>query len=216
MNIAVISGRIAPELTLPGLNFSRAYAPSTDFRSARLGLLTGQYPQRQPVTRFTSLIGTVAEDFSPADVHIIERAEITPNLLDQAHDSGAATFFVGHPTIDDHRVRMSLLWPGVTDTNLPHDTIDGVVTCNELVSTLDIAPTLAAIAGYDVRPNAQLSFDGMNLTPRDPLRSNGPRGLILRRWNGDHAHRGASKSRRSRVVHVASIHEHGTTTITRT
>lgn len=179
MNIAVISGRIAPELTLPGLNFSRAYAPSTDFRSARLGLLTGQYPQRQPVTRFASLIGTVAEDFSPADVHIIERAEITPDLLDQANDSGAATFFVGHPTIDDHRVRMSLLWPGVTDTNLPHDTIDGVVTCNELVSTLDIAPALAAIAGYDVRPNAQLSFDGMNLTPVIRYGATGHGGLFF-------------------------------------
>ncbi|CAB0885642.1 hypothetical protein FRC0411_00065 [Corynebacterium diphtheriae] len=179
MNIAVVSGRIAPELTLPGLNFSRAYAPSTDFRSARLGLLTGQYPQRQPVTRFASLIGTVAEDFSPADVHIIERAEITPELITQAHDSNAATCFVGHPTIDDHHVRMSLLWPGVTDTNLPHDTIDGVVTCNELVSTLDIAPTLAAIAGYDVRPNAQLSFDGMNLTPVIRYGATGHGGLFF-------------------------------------
>lgn len=34
-----------------------------------------------------------------------------------------------------------------------------------MVSPIDLAPTLAAIAGLDVRPNAQLSFDGLNLVP---------------------------------------------------
>ena len=50
---------------------------------------------------------------------------------------------------------MSVLWPGVAESG----------ENNELVSPIDLAPTLAAIAGLDVRPNAQLSFDGLNLVP---------------------------------------------------
>lgn len=58
-------------------------------------------------------------------------------------------------SLQGDKAAMSVLWPGVAESG----------ECTELVSPLDLAPTLAAIAGLDVRPNAPLSFDGLNLVP---------------------------------------------------
>lgn len=91
----------------------------------------------------------------------------------------ALSFFVGHPE-GQEQIAMSLHWPGVTDSNLPHTKISTTSwECSELVSSLDVAPTLAAIAGYDVRPNARLSFDGMNLTPVIRYGATGHGGLFF-------------------------------------
>lgn len=179
MNIAVVTGRVLDPQSLPGLRFSRAFAPSTDYRAARVALLTGQYPQRHPLTRFASLIDDVTDDFSHSGIPIIERAAIDGTLIAEALASKRAVFFVGPPE-GQEQITMSLHWPGVTDSNLPHTKISTTSwECSELVSSLDVAPTLAAIAGYDVRPNARLSFDGMNLTPVIRYGATGHGGLFF-------------------------------------
>ncbi|WIM67520.1 hypothetical protein QP027_10525 [Corynebacterium breve] len=124
-----------PGVPLPGLVFENSHAIGADYRANRLSVLTGQYPQRGATTRVDDIL---------ADLEIIELEEITEcPPLDQVVCCAELTG------------RFSIYWPGVAESGV----------CNELTSLIDIAPTLIAIAGGDVRPNSPLSFDGLNLVP---------------------------------------------------
>ncbi|MEX3517068.1 hypothetical protein VVR26_06385 [Corynebacterium camporealensis] len=149
LTLATFSG--TPSFPLRGKRFTRAYAPRTDYPSNRKATLTGQYPQREALT-------TISAIFSNAGWHTTEGLDTegpTFRLLeepDSLPDSGVIAVATGLATGD---CELYIYWPGVAE--------DGESA--ELVSPLDLAPTLAAIAGLDVRPNAALSFDGLNLVP---------------------------------------------------
>ncbi|WKD58531.1 hypothetical protein [Corynebacterium caspium] len=145
--------RIDPAF-LPGLRFTNAWSPSASYPDARLSTLTGQYYQRQPRTRITDIFATagyrITETTAVAGPHTFRLLEEpSPAELQNCPGVIATTSLLESPC------NMAIYWPGVATGG--HNT--------ELVSPLDLAPTLAAIAGLDVRPNAPLSFDGMNLVP---------------------------------------------------
>lgn len=139
---------------LPGVRFRNAWSPSQVYKQARLSTLTGQYFQREPVTRITDVFAdagyTITESPAARGENVFRLLE-EPNVQALSECPGviAATSLLDAP------VAMSVYWPEVATSG----------ESNELVSPLDLAPTLAAIAGLDVRPNARLSFDGLNLVP---------------------------------------------------
>lgn len=141
------------ELAPPGLRFDNCYPPATDYPSARNAVLTGQYPQRRARYRISDVFADagwrVTEGAEPAqpDENVFRLWEEPGSLPD--------TGVVAVATLSDSPGPMSIFWPGVAEGG----------TSQELVSPMDLAPTLAAIAGLDVRPNARLSFDGLNLIP---------------------------------------------------
>ena len=154
MDITLATFDYAPESALRGLRFSNAWVPSPSYAESRRGVLTGQYPQRGATTRITEIFAAagfeVREDALPASSPVFRLLEQPhPQLLDDLEGVVAVCSLQGEKSA------MSLLWPGVAESG----------ECAELVSPLDLAPTLAAIAGLDVRPNAPLSFDGHNLVP---------------------------------------------------
>ncbi|MFS0095973.1 hypothetical protein ACL1GL_06465 [Corynebacterium striatum] len=163
MDITLATFVTAPAAALIGMRFDNAWAPSPSYAQSRNSVLTGQYPQREAKTRITDIFReagySVSEDIdSPPGTEdapvfrLLEEPADPARLRDVAkHGVVAVCSLSGGPS------PMSLAWPGVTDTAAP--------SCKELVSPMDLAPTLAAIAGLDVRPNAQLSFDGLNLVP---------------------------------------------------
>lgn len=156
MTITLATFDLAPESALRGRRFVNAWAPSESYAQSRRGVLTGQYPQRGATTRITDV-------FEQAGYEIRQDAEggtTVFRLLEQPdpealeHLDGVIAVCSLQPG-EDGTAPMSILWPDVAE--------DGESA--ELVSPLDLAPTLAAIAGLDVRPNAALSFDGLNLVP---------------------------------------------------
>lgn len=149
---------------LRGVSFTNAWSPAPDYADARRAVLTGQYPQRRAWTRITSI-------FAAAGFTVTESAVSTVPTVPTVSADTAGTFrLLEQPEVEtlhtlggvvamcsllDSPAAMSIYWPGVAEEG----------SSAELVSPLDLAPTLAAIAGLDVRPNAQLSFDGLNLVP---------------------------------------------------
>lgn len=153
----------APLTGAPGRAFTRAYCPSPSYADNRRATLTGQYPQRQATTRITDIFKetgwlvteSATEVPSSPDTPVFRLLEEPdPAILTDLLDTYPQCVLAAVTLTGDHTT-MSLHWPGVAE--------DG--DCAELVSPLDLAPTLAAIAGLDVRPNARLSFDGLNLVP---------------------------------------------------
>ncbi|MDO5032941.1 hypothetical protein [Corynebacterium sp.] len=154
MDLTLVTFTQAPESALRGMCFSNAWAASPSYAQSRRAALTGQYPQRHATTRITDVFADagwqVREDTSPT-------TEPTFRLLEQPDPQllGKLSGVVAVCSLNEGNLPMSLWWPGVAESG----------TCRELVSPMDLAPTLAAIAGLDVRPNAALSFDGLNLVP---------------------------------------------------
>lgn len=139
-----------PDPLPEGRVFRNAWAPTANYAHNRNCVLTGQYPQREATTRITDIfknVGfTVTEGLEPHDGNVFRLLEEPAQLP----SSGVvATAVLGDPCV------LTVLWPGVATSG----------ESGELVSPMDLAPTLAAIAGLDVRPNAALSFDGLNLVP---------------------------------------------------
>ncbi|MDK7213486.1 sulfatase/phosphatase domain-containing protein [Corynebacterium pyruviciproducens] len=157
MDVILISAAEHEGLPLGiGLNFTHAHTTSADFAESRLALLTGQYQQRGPKTRIEDIIPLkVTEFLEKGGLQLIEcrRWEGGTEELDPEAVIVATS---PNPVGDDYSTPLVIRWPGVTKPG---------TTCSELVSTLDIVPTIAAITGVDTRPNAPLSVDGMNLTP---------------------------------------------------
>ncbi|MCQ9331749.1 hypothetical protein [Corynebacterium phoceense] len=159
-SLIVLATFAAPLSDAPGQAFSRCYNPAPAYPANRRAALTGQYPQREATTRITDVFAeagwTVTED--PTAHHtgptFLLLEEPDPAILTDLLDTNPQCVLAAVTLTGDHTT-MSLDWPGVVE--------DG--DCAELVSPLDLAPTLAAIAGLDVRPNARLSFDGLNLVP---------------------------------------------------
>lgn len=154
MDITLATFDHAPESALRGMRFANAWVPAPSYAASRRAVLTGQYPQRGATTRITEIFKAagfeVREDTQPASSQVFRLLEQpNPQLLDTLDGVVAVCSLQGD------KAAMSLLWPGVAESG----------ECTELVSPLDLAPTLAAIAGLDVRPNAPLSFDGLNLVP---------------------------------------------------
>lgn len=146
MDITLATFTSVDRAALPGMIFTNAWAPSSDYANNRLSTLTGQYYQRKPRTRITDIFGDYTESVEvTGKFRLLEE----PDPADLARLSGVIASVGFEPCV------MALHWPGVAEGG----------ECHELVSPLDLAPTLAAIAGMDVRPNAPLSFDGMNLIP---------------------------------------------------
>jgi len=154
MDITLATFDHAPETALRGVRFNNTWVPSETYADSRRGTLTGQYPQRQATTRISEIFAGVGyevrEDTQPAGSDVFRLLE-QPSLeeLNDVNGVIAVCSLLGGNS------PMSVLWPGVAESG----------ENNELVSPIDLAPTLAAIAGLDVRPNAQLSFDGLNLVP---------------------------------------------------
>lgn len=154
-----------PTRELRGVRFSNAWAPSPHYAESRRAVLTGQYPQRHAWTRITAVFAsagfTVTESARPQRAKPANRQLGKPtntfHLLEQPTIDAVQGLegVVALCSLSDSPAAMSIHWPGVAESG----------TNSELVSLLDLAPTLAAIAGLDVRPNAQLSFDGLNLVP---------------------------------------------------
>ena len=157
MDVILISAAEHEGLPLGiGLNFTHAHTTSADFAESRLALLTGQYQQRGPKTRIEDIIPLkVTEFLEKGGLQLIEcrRWEGGTEELDPEAVIVATS---PNPVGDDYSTPLVIRWPGVTKPG---------TTCSELVFTLDIVPTIAAITGVDTRPNAPLSVDGMNLTP---------------------------------------------------
>ncbi|WP_408932607.1 hypothetical protein ACKFRM_05485 [Corynebacterium sp. YSMAA1_1_D6] len=155
MDITLATFEHAPAAALRGVRFANAWAPSESYASSRRGVLTGQYPQRGATTRITDVFAEagfeVREDAHPSETTRVFRLleQPDPAALEPLSGVVAVCSLLGEPA------PMSVWWPGVAEEG----------TSRELVSPMDIAPTLAAIAGLDVRPNARLSFDGLNLVP---------------------------------------------------
>ncbi|MGX1738723.1 hypothetical protein ACWIB8_06070 [Corynebacterium flavescens] len=149
---------------LRGVSFTNAWSPAPRYADTRRAVLTGQYPQRRAWTRITSI-------FAAAGFTVTESAVSTvPTVSADSADTAGTFRLLEQPEVEtlhnlggvvamcsllDSPAAMSIYWPGVAEEG----------SSAELVSPLDLAPTLAAIAGLDVRPNAQLSFDGLNLVP---------------------------------------------------
>lgn len=164
MDITLATFVTAPEEALIGMRFANAWAPSPEYAQSRNSVLTGQYPQRGATTRITDIFREagylISEDIDSAPgtaeqpvFRLLEEPAEPARLRAVAkHSVLAVCSLSGGPS------PMSLSWPGVTDQKL-------VEPCLELGSPMDLAPTLAAVAGLDVRPNAHLSFDGLNLVP---------------------------------------------------
>ena len=156
MNVILISAAEHKGLPLDmGLSFTNTHVTSRDFRESRLALLTGQYHQRQPRTRIEEIVPlTSSEYLGEGGLQLIEcrrfeqSAELDPEAVVVATSPNAKD--------ENYGTSLMIYWPGVTEPG---------TTCDELVSTLDIVPTIAAITGVDTRPNAPLSVDGMNLIP---------------------------------------------------
>lgn len=150
LTLATLSRLASP---LPrGRVFRNAWAPSPEYSLTRNSTLTGQYPQRAASTRITDVFRDagfiVTEGLEPypegSDVfRLLEEPTVLPD-----------TGIVACAVLSDPSA-LTVWWPEVAE--------DG--ESFELVSPMDLAPTLAAIAGLDVRPNAALSFDGLNLVP---------------------------------------------------
>ncbi len=154
MDITLATFDHAPQSALRGMRFGNAWGTSPSYAESRRGVLTGQYPQRGATTRITDIFAAagfeVREDTRPASSRVFRLLEQPdPHVLDDLDGVVAVC------SLQEDKAAMSLLWPGVAESG----------ECTELVSPLDLAPTLAAIAGLDVRPNAPLSFDGLNLVP---------------------------------------------------
>ncbi len=150
ITLATFSSR--PATTPRGMVFDNAWVPAPQYAATRNSTLTGQYPQREAATRITDV-------FREAGWYVTEGMESCPTggntfrLLEEPAslevEGIVATAVLTDPC------QLTVYWPGVAEEG--HS--------RELVSPMDLAPTLAAIAGLDVRPNAQLSFDGLNLVP---------------------------------------------------
>lgn len=146
---------------LRGVSFTNAWSPAPRYADARRAVLTGQYPQRRAWTRITSIFAaagfTVTESAVSTVATVSADTAGTFRLLEQPEVETLHTLggVVAMCSLLDSPAAMSIYWPGVAEEG----------SSAELVSPLDLAPTLAAIAGLDVRPNAQLSFDGLNLVP---------------------------------------------------
>lgn len=159
MDITLATFDHAPDTALRGKRFRNAWAPSESYAQSRRGVLTGQYPQRGATTRITEVFEEAGYEIRQ-DTDEVSAAQNVFRLLEQPDPAAVASLdgvvaVCSLQTSEDGTAPMSLLWPGVAE--------DGESI--ELVSLLDLAPTLAAIAGLDVRPNAALSFDGLNLVP---------------------------------------------------
>lgn len=162
MDITLATFTHWPErLDPPGRIFTNAWTPSPEYPEARNSTLTGQYPQRHAETRITDVFDragwhvTEGRD-TPVTADNIFRLWEEPDTLELPSPDGVlAVATLAQPANAEESTPLSILWPGIAE--------DG--ESRELVSPMDLAPTLAAIAGLDVRPNAELSFDGMNLVP---------------------------------------------------
>lgn len=154
MDITLATFDHAPDSELRGMRFKNAWVPSPRYAESRRGVLTGQYPQRGATTRITEIFEAsgfeVREDTQPSSSPVFRLLEQPDPLLLNDLDGVVAVC-----SLQGEKSAMALFWPGVAESG----------ECTELVSPLDLAPTLAAIAGLDVRPNAPLSFDGLNLVP---------------------------------------------------
>ena len=146
---------------LRGVSFTNAWSPAPRYADARRAVLTGQYPQRRAWTRITSIFAAAGFTVTESAVSTVPTVSAdtagTFRLLEQPEVGTLHTLggVVAMCSLLDSPAAMSIYWPGVAEEG----------SSAELVSPLDLAPTLAAIAGLDVRPNAQLSFDGLNLVP---------------------------------------------------
>ena len=157
MDVILISAAKHEGLPLGiGLNFTNAHTTSADFAESRLALLTGQYQQRGPKTRIEDIIPLNATEYlGEGGLQLIECRRWDGNAED-LNPEAVIVATSPNPVGDDYSTPLVIRWPGVTTPGSE---------CTEIVSTLDIVPTIAAITGVDTRPNAPLSVEGMNLTP---------------------------------------------------
>lgn len=157
MDVILISAAEHDGLPLDcGLRFTNAHTTSADFAESRLALLTGQYQQRKPQTRIEEIIPLTATEYlGEGGLQLIECRRFDMDVSD-LNPEAVIVAVSPNPVDDDFYTPFVVRWPGVTKPG---------TVCTELVSTLDIVPTIAAITGVDTRPNAPLSVDGMNLTP---------------------------------------------------
>ncbi|MCT1564380.1 hypothetical protein [Corynebacterium glucuronolyticum] len=157
MDVILISAAEHDGLPLDcGLRFTNAHTTSADFAESRLALLTGQYQQRKPQTRIEEIIPLTATEYlGEGGLQLIECRRFDMDVSD-LNPEAVIVAVSPNPVGDDYSTPFVVRWPGVTKPG---------TVCTELVSTLDIVPTIAAITGVDTRPNAPLSVDGMNLTP---------------------------------------------------
>lgn len=155
---------------LRGVSFTNAWSPAPHYADARRAVLTGQYPQRRAWTRITSIFAAAGFTVTESAVSTVPAVPTVPPVSAVSADAAGTFRLLEQPEVGtlhtlggvvamcsllDSPAAMSIYWPGVAEEG----------SSAELVSPLDLAPTLAAIAGLDVRPNAQLSFDGLNLVP---------------------------------------------------
>ena len=162
MDITLATFTRWPEhLDPPGMHFTNAWTPSPTYSEARNSTLTGQYPQRKATTRITDVFTdagwhvTEGTDAPDEPQNVFRLWEEPGDLTLPRPDGILAVATLGQPADSAEPTPLAIFWPGVAESG----------ESRELVSPMDLAPTLAAIAGLDVRPNAQLSFDGMNLVP---------------------------------------------------
>ncbi len=100
----------------------------------------------------------IREDTQPAGEDVFRLLEQpSPEELDQVEGVIAVCSLLGG------NAPMSVLWPGVAENG----------ENNELVSPIDLAPTLAAIAGLDVRRESAYVSEGTHVllkrTPRSAV-----------------------------------------------